>query len=123
MQSYATVLSVLCAHIHWLCLVYEKSREVFHETRPRYCIKKSNEVATDPEFDFSTSGNAARQHVRPMETQNSEGFIDLSETDNKLWMLSVNKLFQVHVIRRRAKVKCFERGQMTHHVKGSQVKS
>lgn len=85
--------------------------------------KKSNEVATDPEFEFSASGKAARHHVRPLETQPTEGFIDLNESDNKLWMLRVNKLFQVHVMRRRAKVKCFEQGQMTRHVKRSQVKS
>lgn len=34
--------------------------EVFHEIGPRHC-RKSSEVATDPEFDFSTSGNAARR--------------------------------------------------------------
>lgn len=96
--------------------------EVFHETGPRRC-KKSSEVATDPEFEFSASGNTARHHVRPLETQPAEGFIDLNESDNKLWMLRVNKLFQVHVMRRRAKVKCFEQDQMTRRVKRSQVKS
>lgn len=96
--------------------------EIFHETGPRHC-RKSSEVATDPELGFSTSGNAARHHVRPLETQPSEGFIDLNESDNKLWMLRVNKFFQVHVMRRRAKVKCFEQGQMTRCVKHSQVKS
>lgn len=96
--------------------------EVFHETGPRHC-RKSSEVAADPEFDFSTSGNAARHHFRPLETQSSEGFIDLNESDNKLWMPKVNKFFQIHVMRRGAKVKCFEQGQMTHHVKRSQVKS
>ena len=91
-------------HIHWLCL----RSEVFHEAGPGHC-RKSSEVATDPEFDFSPSGNAARHHARPLETQPSEGFIDLNESDNKLWMLRVNKFFQVHVMKRGAKAKCFER--------------
>lgn len=86
-------------------------------------IAKSSEVAADPEFDFSTSGNGARHHGRPLETQSSEGFIDLNEADNKLWMLNVNAFFQVHVMRREAKVKCFEQGQMTCRVKRSRVKS
>lgn len=75
--------------------------------------KRPLEKAEDSEFDFSTSGNAARHHVRPLETQRSEGFKALNESDNKLGMLRVNRYFHVHVMRRRAKVKCFERGQMT----------
>lgn len=86
-------------------------------------IAKSSEVAADPEFDFSTSGNGARHHGRPLETQSSEGFTDLNEADNKLWMLKVNAFLQVHVMRRGAKVKCFEQGQMTCRVKRSRVKS
>lgn len=42
--------------------------EVFHEAGPRHC-RKTSEVATDPEFDFSTSGNAARHQARPLETK------------------------------------------------------
>lgn len=39
------------------------------------------------------------------------GFVDLNEADNKPWMLRVDAFFQVHVMRRAAKVKCFEGGQ------------
>lgn len=46
--------------------------------------KKSTEVATDLAFGFLTSGNAARHSVKPLETQPSEEFIDLNESDNKL---------------------------------------
>lgn len=79
--------------------------------KPGQDIAESSEVAEDPEFDFSTSGNGARHHGRPFETQFSEGFRDLNEADNKLWMLKVDAFFQVHVMRRGAKVKCFEQGQ------------
>lgn len=57
--------------------------ELFHETKPSHC-KKSTEVATDLAFGFLTSGNAARHSVKPLETQPSEEFIDLNESDNKL---------------------------------------
>lgn len=58
--------------------------ELFHETKPSHC-KKSTEVATDLAFGFLTSGSAARHSVKPLETQPSEEFIDLNESDNKLW--------------------------------------
>lgn len=57
--------------------------KLFNEMKPRHC-KKSTEVATDFAFDFLTSGNAARHSIRPLETQPSEEFIALNESDNKL---------------------------------------
>lgn len=90
--------------------------EAHCDQKPKRC-KKSNEVATSREYLTLTSGNAARHHVRPLETQPSARFMDLNESDNKLRTPKVNKLFQVHVIRGRAKEKCLEQGQMTHRVK------
>lgn len=84
--------------------------------------RKSSEVAADPEFDSSTSGNEASHHGGRLETQAPEEFrrLAVNEADNKL--LNVSALLQVHVMGRPAKVKCFERGQMTRHVKPSRVK-
>lgn len=89
--------------------------EVFHVARPR-CCEESSEVA-DLQFDFLTSGNAARHCVMPVETQPSEGFMDLNESDNKPQMPRVNKLFQVHVMSGGAKVQRFEQSRATHRVK------
>ena len=46
--------------------------------------KKSSKVTTELEWRFLTSGYAAGHCVRSLETQTSEGFMDLNEYDNKL---------------------------------------
>lgn len=85
--------------------------------------KKSNQVAADLRFDSSTSGNEASHHGGRLETRALEDFrhLAVNEVDNKL--LNVSALLQVHVMGRPAKVKCFERGQMTRHVNPPRVKS
>lgn len=74
--------------------------------------KKGSEVAADPEFDSSTSGNEASHHGGRLETRAPEEFrhLTVNEADNKL--LNVSALLQVHVMGRPAKVKCFEQGQL-----------
>lgn len=117
MQSYATVLLALCAHFHWLCEKWSISWD-WAKT-----LQKEQWSSCGPWFTFQHLVMQPDIHVRPLETHPSEGFIDLNECDNKQWMLRVSNIFQVHVMTRGAKVKCFEQGQMTHHGKRSQVKS
>lgn len=86
-------------------------------------VQKSSQVAADLGFDSSTSGNEASHHGGRLETRAPEEFrhLTVNEADNKL--LNVSALLQVHVMGRPAKVKCFERGQMTRHVNPPRVKS
>lgn len=76
-----------------------------------------------PNLTFSTSGNEPRRPNGPVETQSYEGSVDVNEADNNFWMLGPDAFLQMHVMKGAAKVKCFERGQMTQRVKRLRVKS
>lgn len=73
----------VCTHIPW--------PEI--SGKPRQDIANRSEVAEDPEFDFSTSGNGPRHPGGPLETRSSEGSVDVNEADNKFWMLGVWRIF------------------------------